>query len=128
MSSTEDAWGAVAEHLRTLGSLVVERTVAGPAEADGVPPGPVPTDDEVRQAVRVISDRASATLRGLTESIADAEVRAEAELTTSAFLNAVGVSFSELGMQLADLATRTGDDADDSVGGSWELDEGDLED
>jgi hypothetical protein len=127
MSSTEEAWGAVADHLRTLGSLVVDRTVAAPDEVDDAVSGPMPTDDEFREAIRVISDRASATLRGLTDSIADPEVRAEAELTTSAFLNAVGVSFSELGSQLADLAVRR-DEADPEMEGAWVLDESDLQD
>lgn len=133
MSATEEAWGAVAEHLKTLGSLVIDRGTRPAEVEDGAED--VPTDDDVREAVRVISDRASATLRGLTESIADAEVRAEAELTTSAFLTAVGVSFSELGGQLADLAMHTDDedtpdpDASSSGGdGSWELDERDLDD
>lgn len=125
MSSTEEAWGAVAEHLRTLGSLVLQRNPSTADRDDAV--GRVPTDDEFKEAVRVISDRASATLRGLTDGINDPEVRAEAELTTSAFLNAVGVSFSELGGQLADLAARTTDEPGPSGDGSWDLDDSDLD-
>ena len=126
MSSTEEAWSAVAEHLRTLGSLVMDRSTSAPDGDDAA--DRVPTDDEFKEAVRVISDRASATLAALTESIRDREVRAEAELTTSVFLNAVGVSFSELRSQLADLAFRTDDESDPASEGSWELDDRELED
>lgn len=101
MSSSEEAWSEVAEHLRTLGSVVVDR--AG-AEGEGSAES-VPSNDEFKEAVRVIGERAGAAFGSLTESIRDPEVRAEAEETTSAFLRAVGVSFSELGSQLSDLAS-----------------------
>lgn len=126
MSSTEEAWGEVAEHLRTLGTMLVERTAEGVDVSE--PSDAVPSNDEVREAVRVISDRASATLAALTEGIRDPEVRTEAELTTSAFLTAVGVSFSELGAQLTDLATRSGSDRDVASQGTWEPADRDLED
>lgn len=103
MSSSEEAWSEVAEHLRTLGSVVMDRAGDG-AEDEGSAES-VPSNDEFKEAVRVIGERAGAAFGSLTESIRDPEVRAEAEETTSAFLRAVGVSFSELGSQLSNLAS-----------------------
>ena len=102
MSSSEEAWTEVAEHLRTLGSVVMAR--ASDDATDEGRAASVPSDDEFKEAVRVIGERASAAFGSLAESIHDPDIRAETKETKSAILHALSVSFSELGGQLSDLA------------------------
>jgi hypothetical protein len=63
-----------------------------------------PTDDEFKEAIRVIGERASAVFGSLADSINNPDVRAETKETKSAIFHALSVSFTELGGQLSDLA------------------------
>ena len=82
--------------------MVVAR--ASDDAGDEVGAASVPTDDEFKEAVRVIGERASAAFGSLAESIHNPDIRAETNETKSAILHALSVSFSELGGQLSDLA------------------------
>lgn len=102
MGLPEDAWGEVARHLRTLGSGLMAR--ADEAGEDEGCSDPVPSDDELKDAVRVVGERASTAFGSLVDRIREPEFRAEAEETASALLRAVGASLNELGSQIVDSA------------------------
>ena len=99
MSLSEDAWSEVAKHLRTLGSMAL--APVGDVGDDARGSDSAPSDDELKEAVRVIGQRASATFGSLTESIHGPDIRAETKETTSAILRALSVSFSEIASQLS---------------------------
>ena len=104
MSSSEDAWIEVSKHLRTLGSMAL--APVGDIGDDERVSDSVPSDDEFKEAVRVIGERASAAFGSLTESIQDPDIRAETKETASAILRALSVSFSELATRLSYLDSR----------------------
>ena len=102
MGLPEDAWGEVARHLRALGSGLMART--DEPGGDERSSGSGPSDDEFKDAVRVVGERASTAFGSLVDRIREPEFRAEAEETASALLRAVGASLREVGSQVADSA------------------------
>lgn len=105
MSLSDDAWSEVASHLGTLSSMALAR-VSDVGDDDRGSES-VPSDDDFKEAVRVIGERASAAFGSLAESIHDPDIRAETKQVASAIRRALTVSFSELATRYSQPASGT---------------------
>jgi len=107
MSQSHDAWVEVGEHLKTLGATLKrhyqEQQVSQRPETA--------SREEVKDAIKTLSDSVAAAFGTIGDAVTDPEVTAEARETAGVFLEALGASFSELG---ADVSKR-GDTADRDV-------------
>jgi hypothetical protein len=101
MSQSDQAWSKVAEQLGTVGSMVKYHYHAQESDARPEPA----SQEEVKDALRILGESTLAALGTVGDALKDPEVKVEVRETAGLFLDALGLSVSELG---ADLSKRTG--------------------
>jgi hypothetical protein len=101
MSQSDQAWSKVAEQLGTVGSLFKYHYQAQESDARPEPA----SQEEVKDALRTLGESTLAALGTVGDALKDPEVKVEVRETAGLFLDALGLSVSELG---ADLSKRTG--------------------
>lgn len=95
MSESEKAWKTVGERFDNLGSMFREHY-----QAQGTDGSDVPSEGDVREAVRVLGESIESALGAFGDSVTDPEVQNEARRTAGAFFDALGTTFSELGAEI----------------------------
>jgi hypothetical protein len=100
MSQPDQAWSEVAEQLRTIGSMLKCHYQAQESDARPEPA----SQEEVKDALRVLGESAVAALGTVGDAVKDLEVKVEVREATGLFLDALGLSVSGLGV---DLSKRT---------------------
>jgi hypothetical protein len=101
MSQSDQAWSKVAGQLGTVGSLFKYHYQAQGSDARPEPA----SQEEVKDALRVLGESAVAALGTVGDVVKDPEVKVEVREAAGLFLDALGLSISELG---ADLSKRSG--------------------
>ncbi|MGI9641328.1 MAG: hypothetical protein ACR2N9_00950 [Acidimicrobiia bacterium] len=104
MSQSREAWAEVAEQLNALGSTLKDHYAA----QEGATESGVATHDEVKEALKTLGDAATAALGTIGEAMKDPTVKEEIRATAGSFVNAMGVSMSELGSDIS-ASTLTSD-------------------
>ena len=102
MSQSSEAWTEVAEQISALGSTLKDHYAA----QDVAPRDEPVTQDEVREALRTLGDAATAALGTVGEALKDPTINAEIKATAGSFVNAVGISVSELGADISAIDRR----------------------
>jgi hypothetical protein len=97
MGQSDEAWSEVGEQLKTLGSMFKNHYQA----QEDVSVVEVVSEDEVKDALRVLGESVKAAFSTVGDAFTDPEIHTEARQTAGAFFDALGVTFSELGRDIS---------------------------
>jgi hypothetical protein len=96
MSQPDEAWNDVGEQFKRLGSTLKRRyqTSDGRGNSDGLE---APSEDEVKDALRTLSESIKHAFVTVGDAMNDAEIREETRQTAGSFFDALGATFAKLG-------------------------------
>ena len=99
MGHSDETWNDVGEQFRKLGTILKHHyQTQEPPDVVGAA-----SDDEVKEAVRVLGETVKAVIATVGDAVADPGVRDEARETAAVFFGALGATFADLA---DDISTR----------------------
>ncbi len=101
MSDVEESWQTVAGEFRNLGYAFRDHYRATKDHGDEVP-----SDEEVRNALHTVTEAVDTALTSVGRAIRDPEVQQGAKEAAKSFVDALGVSFSQMGEALDRAVSR----------------------
>lgn len=112
MSQSHDAWVEVGEQLKAVGSRIRENYVTQEASTRTEPP----SREELEDAAKTFGDSVVAALGTVGDALKDTEVTSGAKEAVARFFDALGVTFAELGADLARGAEHEAEEHPDPSG------------
>lgn len=97
MVQSEEAWNEVGEQFKSLGSMFKVHYLAQ-QNGDRID---VLSDDEVKDALRILGESLKAAFATVGDAFVDPEVRDEARQTAGSVFDALGATFSNLGHDIS---------------------------
>ncbi len=108
MSQSGEAWNDVGEQFKRLGATFKRHYESH----DGTQGPEVPSEDEVKDALRTLGESVKHALGAVGDTVSDPEIKEETRQTTALFFDALAVTFSELGDDISKRHETTQDPAD----------------